>query len=764
MKGNVVYIAIAGLCGVVIGYQQLQPFHFIALLFYFLFLFIRKRAVLPICLCAAAFFSLYMLWVDRHNKTVLSRDQMNFSVRFITSPAIDGDQLKGIVKTINESEKLQLVYRIKSEREQQQLSGIQIGMICTFRGTLKTPEPARNIGAFDYRRYLRFQHIHWIVQPSSFSLRHCRPTPLTVYESLLLMRKKGLDDIESSFPSSTVGIVQALVYGERTEMDDSLLDAYQKLGLVHLLAISGSHVTLLVRACFYMFIRFITREQAALVLLLLLPVYTVITGASPSVVRASLTAMILLWFSYKKSIILPLDALSAVFLAMLIVQPYALFQAGFQLSFIVSFTLILSIEIIEQYLSPLTRLFMTTLIAQISALPFLLYHFFEFSLLSLPFNIVFIPLYSFVILPLSLVSLAAHYIFEPMSSFLMKGLEQIITISNEWVLAFKQHHSLSLILGRPSPFLLTCYSIAIVFAFMQMEQKQYRSLLWIAAVVFLHMIVPYFNRYGEVVVLDVGQGDCIYIELPYRKGVYLIDTGGEMKLSKQPWQKRQKEWSVGNNIVIPFLKAKGIRKLDRLIITHGDADHMGAAIEVINAIQVKEMLIGKGGAQQPLQMSLIAAAKKQGVAIREVGRGEGWEAGSAIFYVLNPSDEKELSTDNNRSVVVYAKLGALSWLFTGDLEKEGEEKLIRAFPHLRVDILKVGHHGSATSTSEHFLQTIQPKIAVISVGKNNRYHHPHPDVIERLQKHHIKVLRTDQHGAIQYIYNKKFGTFTVMLP
>lgn len=763
MKGNIVYVAIASICGMAIGYRILHAFHFVIIASYFLFLFFRKRSILLPCILTTAFFSFYMFWIDHNNQTILPQNKTEFSVRLIMPVVIDGDRLKAIVKT-KEREKVQLVYRLKSESEKKELSHLTIGMVCSFKGMLESPEPPRNFYAFDYRQYLRFQHIHWIVRPQSFSLRQCHLTSLTWYETLLSLRQRGLDEIEASFPPSTVGIVQALVYGERTEMDDSLLEGYQKLGLVHLLAISGSHVTLLVGACFYALIRFLTRETAALLLLCLLPIYIVITGASPSVVRASLMAMIVLWIRYKKSSIPPLDAISWTCIVMMIVQPYTLFQAGFQLSFIVSSALVLSIQVIEQYSSAIVRLFLTTLIAQISALPFLLYHFFEFSLLSIPFNIVFVPLYSFVILPLSLASLGAHYISEPMSVFFIWGLEHVIDMANQWVVFFAKSRSLSVVLGRPSSYLLVCYGVAILFAFTQMERRRYGAFVYVLAVMVFHAIVPYMNRYGEVVFLDVGQGDCIYIELPHRKGVYLIDTGGVVSFPKQPWQKRNSEWDVGKNVVIPFLKGKGVRRLDRLIITHGDADHMGAAMEVIRNIQVKELFIGKGGAKHPLQALLVAAANDLDIAVKEVGRGDRWRIEDAAFYVLNPNKDGEPSTDNNRSIVLYAKLGPLAWLFTGDLEKEGEQQLIHTFPRLRADVLKIGHHGSETSTSQSFLQTITPKLAVISVGKNNRYHHPHPGVIERLKAHHIKILRTDEHGAIQYRYTKKTGTFTVMLP
>jgi competence protein ComEC len=764
MKGNAVYVAIASICGITVGYWQPRFFHLLLIFLYFLFLFIRKRSLVFYCLLTTVSFYLYMLYIDSQNHTILHHNMTDFSVRLTAPIVIDGDKLKVVGET-KEREKVQIVYHIKSEQEQRDLARLTLGMVCSIKGVLESPEPPRNPYAFHYKEYLRFQHIHWLLRPQSFSLRNCHSTSLTWYETLLFMRQKGLDEIEKHFPPSTVGIVQALIYGERAEMDDSLLAGYQKLGLVHLLAISGSHVTLLVSACFNLIIRFITRETATILLFFLLPIYMIMTGASPSVVRASLMAMILLLTHYKKSMISSLDAISFTCMVMLVLQPYTLFQAGFQLSFIVSFALILSAKMIGQFSSSVVRLFFTTFIAQVSALPFLLYHFFEFSLLSFPLNIVFIPLYSFVILPLSLFALVIHYVFEPASSIFIWALEKVIVMTNQWVILLASEAPLSIVLGRPSSFLLVCYGLVILFAFTQMERKRYHSLLYVLLVIVFHAVSPYMNRYGEVILLDVGQGDCIYIELPYRKGVYLIDTGGTISFPKQPWQKRKKEWEVGQDVVIPFLKGKGIRQLDKLLITHGDYDHMGAAMEVVNKIAVKELVIGKGGTSNPLQAQLVSVAKEKHIVVKEVERGDDWRVGNVSFYVLGPAkQEVQTKDDNNRSMIVYTKLGPLSWLFTGDLEESGEQRLIHAFPHLRVDVLKVAHHGSATSTSEPFLQTIMPKFAVISVGKQNRYHHPHPDVIERLQAHHITILRTDEHGAIRYIYTKKSGTFTAMLP
>ncbi|MCL6616474.1 MAG: DNA internalization-related competence protein ComEC/Rec2 [Anoxybacillus ayderensis] len=762
MKGNIVYIAIAAIFGVTSGGQRFHSLHAIAIIGYFFFLFLRKRLLFLPSLCAAVLFFLYTNWVERHNTTILPQEKTEFTVRFIAPVTIDGDRFKAVVRT-KEGEAVQLLYRLQSEQQQRELSQLAIGTVCTFRGNLEKPEPSRNFAAFNYRDYLHFQHIHWLVRPQSLSLQQCTPTPLTVYEKLLTLREQGLRAIADLFPPASAGIVQALIYGERTEMEEELQIGYQKLGLIHLLAISGSHVTLLASACFYALIRFVTRETATLVLLLCLPVYMVMTGASPSVVRAVLMAMLFLILRYQKSSMVPLDVLSITCILMLAFQPYALFQAGFQLSFIVSFALILSITTIAQHHSAVVRLSLTTFIAQVSALPFVLYHFFAVSLLSIPLNLLFVPLYSFLILPLSLLSVGMSSLSLPVGAFFIRLVNGIIETTNEWVVFLAEKDPFSFVLGRPSPIFLCCYGAAIVWAFHRMEQGKYRSFLYVALVALLQASWPYMDKYGEVAFLDVGQGDCIYIELPYRQGVYLIDTGGTVSLPKQPWQIRTSEWDVGKQVVVPFLRAKGVRELTRLILTHGDMDHMGAATEVIRQIHVRELAIGKGAVNEALA-PVIAMAKKQGITVTEWQKGDRWKVGDASFFVLHPTPTAAPLSDNNRSIVLYAKLGPLSWLFTGDLEKEGEQQLLTSFPHLRADVLKVGHHGSETSTSEPFLQTIMPKLAVISVGKNNRYHHPHQIVLERLKAHHIPVLRTDEHGAIHYRYTKKTGTFMVMVP
>jgi competence protein ComEC len=760
MRGNIVYVAIAAIFGIIAGYARSNiSLLFIAL--YAIFLFAQKRRLFLFSMITICLFYMYFVYIDHHNKTKLPSSMTLFTIRFVAPIAVDGDQLKSIVQV--KKEKLQLIYYIKSAQEKQMLSSLLTpGAVCTVKGTLERPALPRNPNAFHYRRYLRFRHIHWILKPQSISLQDCHNTSPTLYEWLLSLREKGLHTIETHFPAETVGIVQALLYGERGQLDESLLEGYQKLGLIHLLAISGLHVTLLVGAVFSILIRFTTKEMATIMLLIFLPIYIVLTGASPSVIRASFTAMIFLIVDYRKSTLSPLDSLSMTLIVMLLLDPYILWDVGFQLSFIVTFALILSSPMIMSHDSIFCRLFFTAFIAQLSALPFLLYYFFEVSLWSIPLNIIFVPFYSFVILPLSFMSVGAYYVHPFLSVPFIWLLQKVIVISSDVVAFFSSNHSLSLVLGRPSFFFLICYAVAIFVAFVQMEKGRYFSAGWVAFVIVLHAWSPYIDRYGEVVLLDVGQGDCIYIELPYRKGVYLIDTGGTLSQQRQPWQERKRKWDVGKDVVVPFLKSNGVRSIDKLIATHEDLDHIGAAEEIIHQLTVKQLVIGKRETKTPIQEKLVQLAKRKNIDVLKISRGNRWIEGGISFYVLHPW--KTYRDDNNHSIVLYTKLGGLSWLFTGDLEETGEKELIRAFPHLEADVLKVAHHGSDTSTTELFLEKVQPKIALISVGEHNRYHHPSPDVIERLQKRNVIILRTDQHGAIRYTYSKNHGTFSVMMP
>ncbi|AMX82834.1 competence protein ComEC [Geobacillus subterraneus] len=749
MKGQAVYIAAAALLAAAAAFLVKPAFFLLS--GYLLLLHVHRKRLLIPALAAASFCFIYVLVVDHYNKTALSGGRHTVLLRFPAPPSIDGDRLQAPVNVGRE--RVQLRYTIRTPAEKAALHAhLMPGTVCRVTGTLERPQPASNPYAFDYRRYLRFHRIHWLFLPEAIDLSACFRARPTVIERLVSLREAGVRRIEAHLPPEAAGIAAALIYGERRQLDDEVLDGYQQLGLIHLLAISGGHVTLLVSAVFAIAIRFVTREAAAVALMAALPVYAVLAGASPSVLRACVTGMIVLAVAWKKGAIHPLDALSWTAIALFVLDPYMMFDIGFQLSFVVTFVLLVHFPALAAVRSMIGRLFQTALAAQLAALPILLYHFYEVSVWSVVLNVVFVPLYSFLILPLAVFVAAVP--FPP----LVWLFSRFIGLTNTVVRFFSVDHPFSLVPGRPEPWCLAVYAVAVAAAWLFWERgRLLHGLAAVAAAMVLQLASPYVNPKGEVTVLDVGQGDCLYIELPYRKAVYLIDTGGTPELKEERWRRRMRPFSVGRDVVVPFLKAQGVRAIDKLILTHDDADHIGAAPEVLKAVRVKRIVTS------PKALPAIQAmARPFSVPVAAASRGERWEEGGITFAVIHP--EAGSQDDNNGSLVLFARLGGLDWLFAGDIEKEAERAIIGIYPQLRADVLKVAHHGSRTSTTEPFLQAVKPRAAIISVGRFNRYGHPSPDVLERLKQQGVLIWRTDENGAIRYFYDGKSGTFQAMKP
>lgn len=214
--------------------------------------------------------------------------------------------------------------------------------------------------------------------------------------------------------------------------------------------------------------------------------------------------------------------------------------------------------------------------------------------------------------------------------------------------------------------------------------------------------------------------------------------------------------------MVPFLKAEGVRRLDKLILTHGDFDHIGNVESLWDEVKIGEVIVPQGFGVGEVEKEIIEQAKRRGVSTQVAVSNTGWKAGKASFVYLHPS--KLYESKNEGSIVLYAELGKRRWLFTGDMEEEGERDLLHHYPNLKVGVLKVGHHGSKTSSTDSFLGAIRPEVAIISAGRNNRFGHPHQEVLERLSQVDAEIYRTDLDGAIIFRFTHQGGTFSKVLP
>lgn len=775
MRGKWIFVAFAAALGIMAAYFSFHLFTIISSLVFLIWLIYKHNWQLKlflVCAFTTCLFAAWFQWVDEHNASTLRGTEKIFSGTIKSIPKVDGDRLT-LIFQLPSKEKFQLSYRIKTEQEKNQLQQqLQVGMDCKLSGTLSTPEVARNFMAFDYRKYLYYKGIHWIFTTNSLKSAQCQLSSSLKY-SLQKWRSTELLYIKNHFPENTVGFVQALIFGERNEIHQAVEDNFQQFGLIHLLAISGSHVVLIVAVAFYTLVRIgVTRERAFLLLFFALPFYIVIAGGTPSVARACLAAMVVMIAIQFRTKFLPLDALSIVFLIMVSIDPYYITDIGFQLSFLVSLFLILSsAKIIAVYNSYWKQLVTVTMIAQICALPLILNYNYEISLLSLPLNFIYVPLMSVIILPLSVISFIVSHLYEPLASIPVMVLSSVLDFSDLLLDQTEKVSAFTLILGKPSRGLFLIYYVAIIYFFISWEYPKSQKASLQKAVAFLlllssyHWFSPFLLDEGKITIIDVGQGDSILIELPYRKAVYLIDTGGVVSFSKEDWQKRKNPFEVGEDIITPLLKAKGIRTIDKIILTHGDFDHFGGTEAVIQNFKVKEIIVGRGHIANRIseeEKKLFTLIQRKKIKVKAVKKGDSWRIGQFAFYVVGPNGNEV--NKNDGSIVLFTTLGGKRWLFTGDLEEQGERNLLEQYPNVRADVLKVGHHGSLTSTSESFLKQINPNVALISVGKNNRFGHPHPDVIELLEKQNITILRTDENGAICYKFIRNNGTFNWQLP
>lgn len=754
--------ALSGLIGVLAINQPFFSLLFILLLAFIVVRTKNKRMLLILC-TITVIFALRTFVHEQMNVSNLTGNERTFSGKIADIPHIDGNFVTFQVK-LPSNEVIKTEYRVKTADEKQLFEQLRAGMTCSFFGHLERPYNRENPGSFDYKQFLEQQGIHWIL--SVHKLQNCTNESITIIDRLNQYRQKGLESIQDRFPSSSAGIVQALLFGERNTIESDVIEAYQTLGLIHVLVVSGLHVGVILAFLYWILLRIgFVREKVNAMLLLFLPFYVLLTGAAPSVMRAAImAAAVIVGMLFRKKLH-PLESISFAFLLLTFYNPNFLFHIGFQLSFLISFGLIVSSTFITTYFNnAVSRLLAVSVIAQLISIPLILFYFHHISILSLLVNVIFVPLFSIVVLPLSFLSYFIALVIAPLAKPLIFLHETLVTFIHATLTFIESLPLASITLGQAVPLYIVLYYVAIIYFFIQLERQETfsRSSLKYSIpfilLIAMHFSYPYVNPYGKVTMINVGQGDSILIELPFRKAVYLIDSGGTLFFGvEEDWQERRNQFDVGKDVVVPVLKAEGIRKIDKLILTHGDEDHIGGAKAILDHVKVNELVYGKSNQFEDNEKQLLTAAHEKKVKLSFVQTGMKWHKGTYTFHILGPTGNE--GSKNDRSIIVYTKLGNVTWLFMGDAEQNGETNLLRNYPNIQADVLKVGHHGSRTSTSEQLLESINPKVALISVGRNNSYGHPHDDVVLRLKEREVSIFRTDKHGAIQFRFSADNGYF-----
>jgi len=548
-------------------------------------------------------------------------------------------------------------------------------------------------------------------------------------------------------------LLGALTLGERALISEAVETAFRRSGTTHLLSVSGVHLAAIALLCYAGLRRTLAwlpgaalclrvRAAAAAVTIPVCALYALLAGAGVPVIRSTIMAGLLLSAAILDRAADVVSALALAALVLLAAEPGAIFDASFQLSFAACVGLALAPRVQGRGLaSAITRMAAATGAASLCTAGLCAYHFGQVSLLGVLTNLVAIPYSTFVLLPAALLGLAVPSIL-PVAAVMAEVLIDLARLGAELPLA-------SIPVSTPTLFevlLLAAAPLLLLRGWPRM------ALLAACAVVLAGAVRHYITRVRDsarVTVLDVGQGDAVLIELPSRALLY--DGGGGFDGAA----------TVGDRAVLPALRARGVRRLDVVALSHPHPDHFGGLKAVLRELEVGALWTSGEPCVHPACQELFDLARRHGVPVRRPHLLVAGGARVEPLYPL-PAYDPDMPTNDN-SMVLRVSANRRHLLLAGDLEIEGELLLAAAAGMAtRADVLKVPHHGSRTSSSEELLDAVRPRLAIISAGADNRFGFPHADVLERYRRRGIAVLRTDRHGAVTIDLGRRLEVRTVV--
>ena len=699
----------------------------------------KKR---PLCYVLMAFLFVQSLW------------QVTFKVPatsiFSQNPSINNVSMHGQVYKKEIREEYQVLYLKNNSITYQDhiyqesrimayddsFQKIKIGQYIQLNGDGKTFEGARNPGNFDAKFYYAKNKLYGAIW--NVKIIDVKGAEHVLIEKLFTFRESWKHMLQDKLGYEKGSLLCAMLLNEKGDLQEETKELYQKNGYGHVLAISGLHISFIGVGIFQMLRKLgIGYGVSSIISVFVLTLYVLMIGFSVSIFRAFVMLLFRIGAELTGRVY---DMLTAVFVSaafLVMYEPLYLQDAAFQLSHGAILAIILVEPAIRQYIGKegyLAEAMYGSLAIQITLLPITLWWYYEISIYSILWNLIVIPLMSV------LMTLGILGSFMPLKIVWFSGCSIILSIF-EWIGKIgNEMFGSRLVLGRPSYIAVLVFYIWILLLVLLAKYKE-RFCKWMFVSFWIVglLFIKFPNGELEITMLDVGQGDCIFIQGPRGKS-YLVD-GGSSDVSQ-----------VGKYRIESFLKYKGVNSLDYVFISHGDSDHYNGIKELLErkvyGVRIENLVLPENylGDEELIELAKLAATN--GVKVSCIKQGQFVKEGKMKLSCVQPGAREKDLEGNAGSMVMELHYKSFSMLFTGDVEGEGEKYLIENL-NQPYQVLKVAHHGSKNSTSEKLLKIVRPKLALVSAGENNNYGHPHKEVLERIKMQGCRILCTTQEGAIR---------------
>lgn len=595
---------------------------------------------------------------------------------------------------------------------------ISYGDYIYVKGKLIKPKDNTNFNLFNYKKYLLSNNIKYTVKASNIKILKRNKNIFYKLKNYIFFKIKSLDKSKK--------YILTFIFADKSYIDKEMYDNYQNLGISHLFAVSGMHISLVT----FILLKLLEGKNEVikyLITFIFLMFYLFLTNYTISMVRACFQFILIFINKLFKLNIDNSNIVIFLFSVLIILNPYIIYNIGFLFSFSISFTLI-------KFKDMITGDFMiknikTSLLSFFVSMPILINNFFKVNFLSIILNIIYIPFVSYILFPLCLITILFPF-FDSFTYFVINFFETITKF-------FSSINLLTFSITKMNIILVIIYYFIFLWIIKSNDKIKKKIIIVFIFIVFIINNNTIVNN--EVHFLDVGQGDSTLIRIKNKN--ILIDTGGNIN------------FNISKNVLIPYFRSSGVKKIDYLILTHGDYDHMGEAINLVENFKV-EKVIFNCGPYNDLENELIEVLDKKKIKYYSYIKELNVDNNKLHFL-----QTKEYDNENENSNVIYTKLNGYKFMFMGDAGVEKEKDILEKYNVSKIDVLKIGHHGSKTSSDKNFIDEMNPKYSVISVGKNNRYGHPNKEVLNNLDN--SKIYRTDINGSIMFkVKNNKLQVET----